>query len=173
MFKGSLTTIYYSKLYSLAHLHSYVFCLFFCYFLFCFIITAAGVMTCGGPKKSPRTASIVKIIFYVRSFDISDYILRTQELYLIGLKKLFRLIFGYFGAILDMFRSSDRLHRLNFLNCSLFSEVIEHQKRKHTAEIAKSSLDYVGMFSYLTTLFLGKHTGGSLPVLSAHPLVSN
>ena len=28
-------------------------------------ITAAGVVPCGGPKKSPRTSSIVQIIFYL------------------------------------------------------------------------------------------------------------
>ena len=27
-------------------------------------ITAAGVVPCGGPKKSPRTSSIVQIIFF-------------------------------------------------------------------------------------------------------------
>ena len=31
-----------------------------------FAITAAGVVPCGGPKKSPRTSPIVQIIF---SFD--------------------------------------------------------------------------------------------------------
>ena len=30
-----------------------------------FAITAAGVVPCGGPKKSPRTSSIVQIIFYL------------------------------------------------------------------------------------------------------------
>ena len=29
-----------------------------------FAITAAGVLPCGGPKKSPRTSSIVQIIFF-------------------------------------------------------------------------------------------------------------
>ena len=29
-----------------------------------FAITAAGVAPCGGPKKSPRTSSIVQIIFF-------------------------------------------------------------------------------------------------------------
>ena len=29
-----------------------------------FAITAAGVVQCGGPKKSPRTSSIVQIIFF-------------------------------------------------------------------------------------------------------------
>ena len=33
--------------------------------LFLFAITAAGVVPCGGPKKSPRTSSIVQIIFYL------------------------------------------------------------------------------------------------------------
>ena len=36
-----------------------------------FAITAAGVVPCGGPKKSPRTLSIVQIIFLFRSFEIS------------------------------------------------------------------------------------------------------
>ena len=30
-----------------------------------FAVTAAGVVPCGGPKKSPRTSSIVQIIFYL------------------------------------------------------------------------------------------------------------
>ena len=30
-----------------------------------FAITAAGVVPCGGPKKSPRTSSIVQIIFFI------------------------------------------------------------------------------------------------------------
>ena len=32
-------------------------------FYFLFAITAAGVVPCGGPKKSPRTSSIVQVIF--------------------------------------------------------------------------------------------------------------
>ena len=35
-----------------------------------FAITAAGVVPCGGPKKSPRTSSIVQIIVFFRSFEI-------------------------------------------------------------------------------------------------------
>ena len=31
---------------------------------FLFAITATGVVPCGGPKKSPRTSSIVQIIFF-------------------------------------------------------------------------------------------------------------
>ena len=37
-------------------------------------------MPCGGPKKSPRTSSIVQVIFSFWSFEISEDILRTQDL---------------------------------------------------------------------------------------------
>ena len=40
--------------------------------LILFAITAAGVVPCGGPKKSPRTSSIVQIIFFFWSFEISE-----------------------------------------------------------------------------------------------------
>ena len=41
-------------------------------------------MPCGGPIKSPRTSSIVQIIFSFWSFEISEGILRNQKL-IIGL----------------------------------------------------------------------------------------
>ena len=37
-----------------------------------FAITAAGVVPCGVPEKYPRTSSIVQIIFFPRSFEISN-----------------------------------------------------------------------------------------------------
>ena len=37
-----------------------------------FAITAAGVVPSGGPKKSPRTSSIVQIKFFFCSFEISE-----------------------------------------------------------------------------------------------------
>ena len=43
-----------------------------------FAITAAGVVPCGGPKKSPRTSSIVQIIFLFRSFEINKDIQSSQ-----------------------------------------------------------------------------------------------
>ena len=46
---------------------------------FLFAMTAAGVVPCGGPKKSPRTASIVQIIFSFWSFENSEGILRNQK----------------------------------------------------------------------------------------------
>ena len=49
-------------------------------FQFLFAITAAGVVPCGGPKKSPRTSSIVQVIVYVWYFEISEGILRNQKL---------------------------------------------------------------------------------------------
>ena len=46
-----------------------------------FAITAAGAVPCGGPKKSPRTSSIVHIIhvFSFRSFEISKDIQSVQN----------------------------------------------------------------------------------------------
>ena len=52
-------------------------------FNFYLLFTAAGVVPCGGPKKSPRTASIVQVIFSFWSFEISEDILRTQK-FIIG-----------------------------------------------------------------------------------------
>ena len=44
-----------------------------------FVITAAGVVLCGSPKKQPRTSSIVQFIFFFWSFEISGNILRNQK----------------------------------------------------------------------------------------------
>ena len=41
------------------------------------IVSLAGVVPCGGPKKSPRTSSIVQIIF--RPFEISKGIQSVQN----------------------------------------------------------------------------------------------
>ena len=46
-----------------------------------FAITSAGVVPCGGPKKSPRTSSIVQIIFLFRPFEISKDIQSVQNTY--------------------------------------------------------------------------------------------
>ena len=51
-------------------------------FIFLFAITVAGVVPCGGPKKTSRTSSIVQIIFYVWFFEINGHILRIQKLVL-------------------------------------------------------------------------------------------
>ena len=44
-----------------------------------FAITAAGVVPCGGPKKSPRTSSIVQTIFLFGSFEISKDVQSVQN----------------------------------------------------------------------------------------------
>ena len=49
-------------------------------FIISFVVTAAGVVPCGSPKKRPRTSSIVQFIFYVWSFEISRNILRNQKI---------------------------------------------------------------------------------------------
>ena len=46
---------------------------------FLFHITAAGVMSCGGPKKSPCTSSIVQVIVSFRPFEISEGTLSNQN----------------------------------------------------------------------------------------------
>ena len=47
--------------------------------MFLFVVTAAGVVPCGIPKKRPRTSSIVQFIFYFLSFEISRNIQRNQK----------------------------------------------------------------------------------------------
>ena len=59
--------------------------------LFLFAITAAGVVPCGGPKKSPHTASIVQIIFSFWSFEIREGILRNQKI-IIGFELLIHFL---------------------------------------------------------------------------------
>ena len=54
-------------------------------------------MPCGGPKKSPRTSSIVQIIFSFWSFEISEDILRNQKF--IGLDSISDKHFNVFGPI--------------------------------------------------------------------------
>ena len=62
------------------NMYIYVHCSYRISVLFLFAITAAGVVPCGGPKKSPRSSSIVQIIFSFRSFEISECILRNQKI---------------------------------------------------------------------------------------------
>ena len=69
------------------------------HFWFLFVFTAAGVVQCVGRKTSPRTSTIVQIIFYSWSFEISMNILRNQK-YLIGLDSYSRQVFNYLDLIL-------------------------------------------------------------------------
>ena len=54
-------------------------------------------MPCGGPKKSPRTSSIVQIIFSFWSFEIGEDILRNQKF--IGLDSISDKPCNVFGPI--------------------------------------------------------------------------
>ena len=49
-------------------------------FIFLFVVTAAGVVPCGSPKKRLHTSSIVQFIFYFWSFEISRNILINQKI---------------------------------------------------------------------------------------------
>ena len=96
-------------------------------------------MTCGGPKKSPSTSSIVKIILSFRSFEISKGILRNQKiidcpvqmatvilLYKANLRNIFvspyQTLFlrcGSVGRNIILFLFSQVLYRLKFVfSCS-------------------------------------------------------
>ena len=55
-------------------------------------------MPCGGSKKSPRTSSIVQIIFSFWSFEISENILRNQKI-IIGLESFSNQRFNIFDPI--------------------------------------------------------------------------
>ena len=56
--------VHYPKLYNMAHLLALNVLLLPKNLTIIFAITAAGVVPCGGPKKSPHTSSIVQIIFF-------------------------------------------------------------------------------------------------------------
>ena len=49
-------------------------------FIFLFVVTAAGIVPCGSPKKWPRISTIVQFIFYFWSFEVSGDILRNQKI---------------------------------------------------------------------------------------------
>ena len=51
-------------------------------FYILFVVTAAGVVLCGSPKKQPRTSSIVQFILFFWSFEISGNMLRNQNFYM-------------------------------------------------------------------------------------------
>ena len=63
-----------------------------------FPIIAAGAVLCGGSKRSPRTSSIVQLIFSFGSFGISEGILRNQKI-IIGLDSFSNQRFDIFGPI--------------------------------------------------------------------------
>ena len=70
------------------------------HFGFLSAFTAAGVVPCGGRKTSPRTSTIVQLIFYFWSFDISVNILRNQK-YMIGLGSYSRQVYPFTSNYLN------------------------------------------------------------------------
>ena len=48
-------------------------------YFFEFVITAAGVVPCGGPKKYTRTSSIMQLLFYFWPFETIVNILRIRK----------------------------------------------------------------------------------------------
>ena len=49
------------------------------HFYILFVVTAAGVVPCGSPKKRPRTSAIVQFIFYFWSFEIRRNIVKSEN----------------------------------------------------------------------------------------------
>ena len=86
-------------------------------FDFLFPVTAAGVVSWGGPKKCPRTSYKVQILFSFRSFDISESILRNQKI-IIGLESFSKQRFHIFAFdhiwILQVFVSTTLLNDVNY-----------------------------------------------------------
>ena len=82
-------------------------------FDFLFPITAAGVVPCGGPKKSPVHHPLCRFSF--RSFDISEGILRNQKI-IIGLESFSKQRVNIFDPIwiLQVFVSTTLLNDVNY-----------------------------------------------------------
>ena len=68
-------------------------------FVFSFAFIAAGVVQCGGRKTSHRTSTIVQFTFPFWPFEISEHILRNQNL-IVGLDSYSRQRFIYLDPIL-------------------------------------------------------------------------
>ena len=67
-------------------------------------------MPYGGRKASPRTSSIVQIIFYFLSLEIRGYILKISVI-LIGLDSYSRSSLFIISAFFDMIQSFNRNFR--------------------------------------------------------------
>ena len=82
-------------------------------------------MPCGGPKKSPRTSSIVQIIFSFWSFEISEGILRNQKLF-IGLdsfsKQGFYIIWFVWIILVFVSTSMLKVEKLQYFSLASFCQ---------------------------------------------------
>ena len=104
VYSGSLKRIDYPKKICLAHplsFECFLLLLKELIFIFLFVVTAAGIVTCGSSKKRPRTSAIVQFIFYFWSFEISRNILLYSEKSenIIGLDSYILNIFSHLEPI--------------------------------------------------------------------------
>ena len=65
--------------------------------IFLFVVTAAGVVPCGIPKKRPRTSSIGQFIFYSVLCDQQKY--SEKSVNVIGLDSYILNSFSYLSPI--------------------------------------------------------------------------
>ena len=80
-------------------------------------------MPCGGRKKSPRTSTIVQIIFSFWSFEISEGILRYQKL-IIGLDQFSnQRLYIWFVLIILVFVSTS-LSKIEKNTVFLFGSIL-------------------------------------------------
>ena len=86
-------------------------------------------MPCGGPKKSPRTSSIVQIIFSFWSFEIREDILKNQKI-IIGLDSYHnqRLIFGPVLIIYVLVFVSTSLLKVGKFTVTLYGSMLPNLK---------------------------------------------
>ena len=73
------------------------------HFYISFVVTAAGDVPCGSPKKRPRTSSIVQFIFYFWSFEISGNILGNKKYH--RFRFIYSNQFKLFEPHLDLYKS--------------------------------------------------------------------
>ena len=77
--------------------------------IFLFVVTAAGVVPCGIPKKRPRTSSIVQFIFSFWSFE-QKYSEKSENI--IGLDSYILNSFSFFWLSLPVHSGS--LKRIDY-----------------------------------------------------------
>ena len=114
-------------------------------------MTAADVVPCGGPKKYPRTPSIVQIIIFFRSFEISKDIYCVQNTYVY--KHTSKQCFNYLTQFRNVF---DLGFSYNFLKLQHYSLASVAKLKRATDE---GSLPEIAQYSpyYLLLGVLSNH----------------
>ena len=88
--------------------------------LFCFVITAAGVVLCGCPKSIPVHHLQCKLYFMFDPLRLEMIFLELRDYIGLDYMHMIETTFCYFDAILAV---SNRPHRLAFLNFGIFSSL--------------------------------------------------